>query len=98
MFAIIIFTLATSTQANVLFPDDDKLDDKPKIEITKSVAVNTSTDMCDPSNYPDSVITNLIKRNGSFDKFFKKDEGSIKLLTGKRMQKDIKGKLFQMAR
>ena len=80
MLAIIIITLATITQANthkILFPDDKRLGDKPKIVLTKSVAENITTSFCDPAQYPDSVITNLIKKNGSFDKFFDKDERSI---------------------
>ena len=69
MLAIIIITLATTTQANtqLLFPCE-WLDYQSKIDLTKDVTANISTDMCNPANYPDSVITNLVKRNGSFDK------------------------------
>ena len=91
MLAIIIITLATTTPAythEVLFPDDERLDDKPKIVLTKSVTLNITTSFCDPANYPDSVITNLVKRNGSFDNFFEKDEGSITLLTLKTEPRD----------
>ena len=89
MFAIIIIGLATTTQANthIIFPGD-WLDYQSKIDLTKGVTVNITTNLCDPLHYPDSVITNLIKRNGSFDKFVEKDEGSKTLLTLKTEPRD----------
>eukprot|EP00090_Calanus_glacialis_P040513 TRINITY_DN70683_c0_g1_i1.p1 TRINITY_DN70683_c0_g1~~TRINITY_DN70683_c0_g1_i1.p1 ORF type:complete len:170 (-),score=55.22 TRINITY_DN70683_c0_g1_i1:49-558(-) len=45
------------------------------IDLTKSVAVNITTEMCDPANYPDSVITNLIKSDSNAVKLLEKEDG-----------------------
>ena len=39
MLAFTIFTLATTTQAKLIFTGDPKLENKPKIDPTKSVAI-----------------------------------------------------------
>merc|ERR1712106_481736 len=65
----------TVAQAGIVFPG--KLEQVEQEEVALSASVecfNVTTSWCNPYNYPDSVISNLIKTNSDAAKMLENDD------------------------